>query len=298
MLTRDQYLSIIYKDLQTSNANVTFNEDGYDHLIAIVNGKIIYRFPKTKEQEKKLKIETMLLNALRQVITLKIPEAIVHYYYNLDCYYGVYPLIGGIQMKKEVFDRLSDTQKGDIAQGLAQFFIQIHQFSLETAISMEIQQPDLSHYWSDRLTKTRRDVYPLLSKTEQTWIEQLFKRFLKSLKEHPFQSVVSHSDIKADHIILDPKTYELKGIIDFGDTTIGDPAFDFGWISYEFSSAFLDEVLKSYLPTDNTFRQRIYYYNHRQPLAALERSLTRNDGTVETYKKELSDYIAANPHAI
>ena len=45
---------------------------------------------------------------------------------------------------------------------------------------------------------------------------------------------VIHSDIMPEHIIVNPKTHTLSGIIDFGDIEIGDPAYDFAfWLNTE-----------------------------------------------------------------
>jgi aminoglycoside phosphotransferase (APT) family kinase protein len=44
------------------------------------------------------------------------------------------------------------------------------------------------------------------------------------------ETAVIHRDFSEDHILLDPVSQRLAGVIDFTDASLGDPAFDFAFL--------------------------------------------------------------------
>jgi aminoglycoside phosphotransferase (APT) family kinase protein len=67
-----------------------------------------------------------------------------------------------------------------------------------------------------------------------------------------------HNDICPDHVIVDPDTGRLNGLIDFGDAMAGDPVLDFvGLIGID-GYPFISSVAASYdLPLGNSFGARL-----------------------------------------
>ena len=67
-----------------------------------------------------------------------------------------------------------------------------------------------------------------------------------------------YNDLGPDHVLVDPSTGALTGLIDFDDAMAGDPVIDFasvvGWGGYAFAEAMLDHYP---LPTDPAFRDRL-----------------------------------------
>jgi aminoglycoside phosphotransferase (APT) family kinase protein len=45
---------------------------------------------------------------------------------------------------------------------------------------------------------------------------------------HPDRLVFSHNDLGIEHVLVDPNTWQVVGIIDWGDAAITDPAYDYG----------------------------------------------------------------------
>jgi aminoglycoside phosphotransferase (APT) family kinase protein len=69
---------------------------------------------------------------------------------------------------------------------------------------------------------------------------------------------VIHNDLGPDHVLVDPDTGRLTGIVDFSDLMVGDPRIDFvglvGWGGY----GFVREVIRGYpLPLDEHFEDRL-----------------------------------------
>lgn len=75
-----------------------------------------------------------------------------------------------------------------------------------------------------------------------------------------------HGDICPDHVIVDPVTGELHGLIDFADAMVGDPVLDFVGLVPLGGAGFVADVVSHYPhPLDDGFWDR---------LAWLSRTLT------------------------
>ena len=81
-----------------------------------------------------------------------------------------------------------------------------------------------------------------------------------SLAHHRFEGQLRfiHHDMSPDHLIVDPTTGRLTGILDWTDAILGDPARDFvtlvTWRGWEFTEA----VFRSYPHSiDRAFRERL-----------------------------------------
>jgi aminoglycoside phosphotransferase (APT) family kinase protein len=55
-----------------------------------------------------------------------------------------------------------------------------------------------------------------------------------------------HSDLAAEHILLDPATHQVTGIIDWSEISVGDPAIDFAGMFHWGGLDFLNAVLSHY----------------------------------------------------
>ena len=71
---------------------------------------------------------------------------------------------------------------------------------------------------------------------------------------------LTHDDLAPEHLLVDPETGDLVGILDWSDAVLGDPARDFaplvGWHGWWF----LEAALRSYLHrVDHGFRERLRF---------------------------------------
>jgi aminoglycoside 2''-phosphotransferase len=65
-----------------------------------------------------------------------------------------------------------------------------------------------------------------------------------------WQPSLLHCDIGPGHVLYDPQTKNVTGLIDFGDIVIGDPARDFIYIYEDYGPVILTEVLNRYAGQD------------------------------------------------
>ncbi|MEK9178969.1 MAG: phosphotransferase, partial [Patescibacteria group bacterium] len=119
---------------------------------------------------------------------------------------------------------------------------------------------------------------------------------LEVVQKSEIRFSIIHADIAPEHIIINPETHRLSGIIDFGDVEIGDPAYDFAFLG-RYGKEFLEKVYETYLPPrDEHFEARRQFYNNKQVVTNLHHSVVLKDNRlIMLHKKQLSEYIVARP---
>ena len=108
-------------------------------------------------------------------------------------------------------------------------------------------------------------------------IEELAPDACAWLREHravpndyPGMPRFIHNDLVPRHIIVNPATGRLSGIIDW-NPALGDPAEDFSWLLFCRGLSFLDRAISAYgLPVDPAFRERTVFLARIRALVWLE----------------------------
>jgi aminoglycoside phosphotransferase (APT) family kinase protein len=75
--------------------------------------------------------------------------------------------------------------------------------------------------------------------------------------------VLSHNDLGIEHVLVDPATCEVTGVIDWSDTALVDPARDLGLILRDLGEAGLDAALAARSAVDgddDELRARTAFY--------------------------------------
>lgn len=87
-----------------------------------------------------------------------------------------------------------------------------------------------------------------------------------------------HNDVSPDHLLVDPRTGRLSGILDWGDAALGDPAFDFGVLAPWRGWRFALDVLDAYdLGVDEHFRERLRFLTRVASLVWLHDAHVRDE---------------------
>jgi aminoglycoside 2''-phosphotransferase len=162
-----------------------------------------------------------------------------------------------------------DPTASALASSIAGFLTDLHGWPIErTRVCgvAEEREPERTRALFDRV---RDCVYPLLAPALRAWTDHLFGDALADLRLWDYVPALVHGDLSADHILFDPATWTLAGIIDFGDTAVGDPLGDFVGLA-PYGKAFLEAVLAAYsLPLGVAARDRLAFYRRRLPFIAL-----------------------------
>ncbi len=76
----------------------------------------------------------------------------------------------------------------------------------------------------------------------------------------PATPVFSHMDLGIEHVLTDPATQAVTGIIDWTDAAVGDPAYDLGLILRDLGPAALDAALGALGSEDAGLRERAGFH--------------------------------------
>ncbi len=201
----------------------TLANNGDDHAVLILDKQRIVRFPRTEKYKRSFKQELRILKTLRE---RKIPVP-VYDLVSRKFDFGSYKFIDGTELREMLFASFSREVKEKLVSDIASCISEIHSLPttlIDTSIGNGRWDSDEIWRYSERYEKERRAVIKKHVNIEMLHqIDRLFTG-IKIMK--PPQFCVVHADLTDDHILVSPDG-ALMGIIDFGDVTIGDPAFDF-----------------------------------------------------------------------
>lgn len=290
-----QIIKEIYPSIQEDEIKVL--DDGWDHHVYVIKDKIAFRFPRTKEHGQKDEIETRFFEIFASQSPIKVQNMKFFTDSKTGIKYQIYDFIQGERFTKDLAKKLSSEQLSSIAQDLGKFLSALHSYPVLEARKLymdEIVNPlDYVDYWEAFLKKDiESNMFEHFSKEEQEWIRIIFHEYITTVRKQPFEVKVTHFDLLPEHILIDSKTHELSGIIDFS-LRISDPAYDFSYID-RYGENFLTEVINNYplQQEDSTFTIRRRFYEARLGFSFLSQAIERDKEKVPTIIEEIHMYIA------
>ena len=254
--------------------SITLNREGLMNDIVIVNGDVVFRFPKHEYSSKHLKNETRILRILRKYVSLQIPAPL----YEIDDALA-YRFIPGEALRRDMLMRLSEDDQQAIADQLAQFFKELHSVPINEISDFEIPMADaLMKYdgWVNAYQRIRDMVFPLLLPHARDWVEEHFESYLSDKNNFDYELRMVDTDVPPYHILFDRKRKWINGIIDFGCAGLGDPAIDFGVIIYHYGESFLNRFYIRY-PEAETYLKRARFYAGAHEVRWLLTGIERNE---------------------
>ncbi len=214
----EQYLAQMYPQLASQ---LTLFAEGWDYRIYLTSKEMVIRVPKNPWSQTHLQYEMAKLH------TLSLPLDFPHYIKTSGAL-GVYPLISGKDLRRA-------TPTDHMIRQLAQFLRALHQ---DTYLPQKTVISHHRHRWVKRFEylyqETQEKIYPLLSIKEQRRTSHYFAQFLYDISQSSWSVSLIHGDLSPEHIIAENGF--IKGIIDFGDMTVGDPAYDFAGIPIQWEN--------------------------------------------------------------
>lgn len=254
--------------------SISLNREGLLNDVVIINGELIFRFPKHEYGFKHLKDEARILQLLQNYITLDIPAPL---YVTDDCL--AYRMIPGETLRRDVLMKLPNSDQQAIADQLAQFLKELHGVPINEMADFEMPMADaLMKYegWVKVYERIREKVFPLLMPHVREWVTEHFESHLAARSNFEYELRMVDTDIPPYHIMYDRQRRGINGIIDFGCAGLGDPAIDFGVIIYNYGESFLDRFYGVY-PEAETYLKRARFYTGAHEVRWLLTGVERND---------------------
>jgi aminoglycoside 2''-phosphotransferase len=267
-MAADTYRSIIaacFPDLAIHSCD--YASQGWDSVAVVVNGALIFRFPRRPEVEPQYLMEARLLHALAGRVSLPLPRFAYVWHGGAPCdrLFVGYPMLGGEQLRRAMLAALDERR---LAEQLGGFLTDLHAFPTKQAERLGVPGGDTAEWqkqYRQLYARIQALVFPLLGAPLERVIAARWQAFLEDDANFQFQPALVHHDLTGDHILVE-RGGGVSGIIDWGDASIGDPAIDFTGLLDDYGAEFAERVLASYGgAVDATFMKRAVFYRLVMP---------------------------------
>jgi len=272
--------------------SVQFNEMGQHNDVLVVNNHLIFRFPKFEDGIGQLAIETAILEGIQGQVSLQTPTPI---YQNIETsvvgeVFVGYEMIKGEPLWRETVSSITDEailQK--LATQIATFLKELHSISVEDAIPVLLPRVDTRDEWLDLYERIRLKLFEFMRPDAQKAVSQHFETYLDTPETFTFEPTLRHGDFGTVNLLYDRDTQSITGVIDFGNTGLGDPAIDFAGIisPVGYGESFLKRFEGIY-PNIETTAKRTKFYVGTFALQEALYGIEHNDR--EAFKAGIKDY--------
>ena len=232
-----------------------------------------------------LRREFKILSFLRKRLPISIPE-ILYLHDSKEIPFSIHQKILG---KSLVFvsNQLSSDQKKKIGAEIGKFLSSLHSEILmkDFLITFSDQEElmnsssDFNQFyklrWKTRYEEAKEIAYQYLNQEQQEWLTKIFEDYLNNDDNFTFSPRVSHCDFDTSNILIEPKTKQLTGTIDFEECKIWDPAVDL--LFFDDGPEFMKAVLDDYeYSKQKSLEARMKFYYSRTCVPYLVWGTTHN----------------------
>jgi len=255
--------------------SIVFEGEGDFCRAYTVNEHWIFRFAYNGEGSTSIEREIALLPRLVASIRMPIP-GITYSGRQLEnglAFVG-YPKIGGVELTKERLLALTLLAQEECAHDLSRFLGELHSFDVGVAQELRVPACDYPFCRTEEgiLEGTAADLYnqelgrllsyPALGEERREYCKSLVEQLLDERAEGELPAALIHGDLSQDHVLFDPETERITGVIDFSDAIITSPLLDFMYLYHAYGEEFLALLLSHYAngnPKQIIFRVRLLH---------------------------------------
>jgi aminoglycoside 2''-phosphotransferase len=224
--------------------DVKINREGMVNVVVIVNQARVFRFPREPWGVVLLRQEAKALDLVRRYVDLPTPD----WDYRSDEMVS-YPLIPGDPLLTDDVLRMSEKEKDAVAETLAVFLKQVHSIPMAEIKAAKIDCSASARSiddWLQLYQDVQETLFPLMWADGRTWVKRHFAPLLANSAFMDYKPRFVNGDLATYHLLFNPQTKLLNGIIDFGTAGIGDPAVDFAAIINQYGETFLRRMNRTY----------------------------------------------------
>jgi len=241
---------------------------GWDHIVIVLDDKIVFRFPKEEEYRDQFQDEIRLLHYLKKRIEVGIPQ---YNYVSEDRSFAGYCMLGGRELTCSRFRRLPAADKDAVAGQLAGFISTLHATPQAIITKCSVRTENHEKAYHNLVRDTRELLFPRFRTEDIQLVEQYFGGLRHALS-HDYSHVLTHNDLTSEHILWDSRSKRIN-IIDFSDRALGDPASDLAGL-LEYGAEFTEKVFGLYSGRrDDWMLKRARLYSMRIPLSIMIASM-------------------------
>jgi len=216
--------------------------EGQEHVAFEVNGELVVRFakdPDPKRGAERVRREHDVLAAVADASPLPVPRP--------EFFSTEPPCIAHLKLPGIPLLETSPPQRWDHAESIAtrlgEFLTAMHAVPLERMALLVAPDDQPLEGWQ----KDAVEDYEMIAGR----IPAMYRGPIESFLHVPpppgdLPLVFSHNDLGIEHVLVDPDTWAITGIIDWSDAALVDRAFDFGLLYRDLGPGALDAALRAY----------------------------------------------------
>lgn len=225
---------------QFRERRLSFLGEGWDFRLFELEERWLFRFPKHENGVVKLARETQLLSRLAPYLSLPVPRY-------LFAYGGVprrsSPFAGYEKLPGIPADTAPKYDRLVVARQLASFLGELHSFPVSLAVEAGVRAGKGGfELWRDRALAGVEDV--AVCQLAPGRVRAFLQREVPT--RYSGEPKLVHNDLWPEHVLIEPETGGISGVIDWGDVILGDPAIDFAGLYTWFGDGWLDLLLEGY----------------------------------------------------
>jgi aminoglycoside phosphotransferase (APT) family kinase protein len=237
------------------DAVVPFGE-GADNVAYEVNGDLVVRFSKEPDpvrRARRVQREALLLWTVADISPVPVPVPIFTVAEE-GCL--AYFKIFGVPLLDLPAD-LRLTHGHSVGSEMGALLAALHAVPLEQMADLVGTDRTSPVEWRDDAASSFRTVADHVPAAYHAPVEAFL---VAPPPEDGGRDVFSHHDLGIEHILFDPATSAISGVLDWSDAAFADPAYDFGLILRDLGPVALDAAFTGYGRDDPGLRERAVFY--------------------------------------
>lgn len=191
--------------------------DGLQHIVVILDDDLVARFPRDDDAIESLRDEARLLTHLAGRVSAPLPVPV-----HVDESFTLHRMLHGVVTSRRALGllprRVRERLLDDVGQFLAELGTSAVPAFATSAATTSLDRMRVLRQRADRL------VVPLLWNHQRQWFDELFTA-IEAVSFAHTPSLI-HGDLAPYHLLHDPESGQLTGVLDFGVAGLGDPATD------------------------------------------------------------------------
>lgn len=205
--------------------------EGQNNTLQLVNGELIFRFPKHAEAVRALADEAALLADLRGRLPIAIPDPLC---LRIDAPVGealmAYRRLPGVPLTQAALAEIGDEgMRARLAEQLASFLRVLHAVPLD-AFAQPPRTVATASDWANLYARFRERLFPFMRADARSAVASAFEAHLSAYggqdAHDTLPRTLVHGDFGTSNLLHDPATGALTGVLDWSSAGLGDPAVD------------------------------------------------------------------------
>jgi aminoglycoside phosphotransferase (APT) family kinase protein len=224
---------------------------GMGSVAWLIDGDWVARFPITADARATLQTELALLALLHDALPVPVP-GIEHVARNPEgeAIMTAYRLLDGVPLSLPALAALSDSARARAFNELSGMIDALRRVPVEHAqgAGVHVRRHEGFGHPSQRELHHRHSAR--VGDKAVTRIEELWRAYETGADEAATPDTLVHADLKPEHVLHDPNSGEITGVLDWGDACLSHADFELAVIGLFFDANVRDEVARR-LPNVN-----------------------------------------------